>query len=370
MGTWDVGPFDNDTAAGFCASLDEAAAHDRPRLVRDALARVLDADDGPLDQRLAVEAVAAAALVAARCPGGRPATSGYGPELPVPLLPADLRDLAVRALDQVVAERSGLRELWVKTDRYPHWLWSLQGLRKVLTFPAPQPVARSWARIDAWMQRHAPASYALLAPPADPAEVEAAQEAMGVRFPADLLESLACHDGITAWANLVPDQPPSSVAGIVDHWRMCVEIAEEDAEEAEDADPTEPAGEREPWWHPQWIPWAQSDGDSQIIDMREGPGRGRLGNAAHDDVGCFDDGWPSLAVYLTAVADALDHGGVVDGDVPYVTAKGELWWTVPGRTELNGAPLTPAPRTEPRVHRSAGPSAAGQGTPGRRGART
>ncbi|WP_350325460.1 DUF4259 domain-containing protein [Streptomyces katrae] len=339
MGTWDVGPFDNDTAADFGGTLDEAAEAERPGLVRGALARVLDAED-PLDQRLAVEAVAAAALVAAQCPGGRPVTSAYGPDLPVPELPADLRDLAARALDRVAAEPSELRELWADTDSHPHWLRGLDLLRRVLAFPAPQPVARSWARIDAWTRRNAPASYALLAPPADPVEVEAAQEAMGVRFPADLLASLACHDGITEWANLLPGQPPMSVAGMVAHWRMCVEIA------GDDPDLTQPHGDGEddePWWHPQWIPWAQSDGDSQVIDMREGPGQGRLGTAAHDETGRFGDGWPSLAVYLTAVADALDHGGEADDMAPYLTPQGELWWDFPGETELNGDPLTPAP---------------------------
>ncbi|MFJ3913674.1 DUF4259 domain-containing protein [Streptomyces vinaceus] len=342
MGTWDIGPFSDDTAADFYASLDATAEADRPGLVRDALVRVLGSED-PFGQHVVVEAVAAAALVAAQYPGGRPVTSPYGPGLPVPALPADLREIAALALDRVEAkasEAAELRVLWAETERYLHWRRRLDLLRRVLTFPTPQPVPRSWARIDSWMQRHAPASYALLAPPADPAEVEAAQEAMGVRFPADLLHSLACHDGLTEWANVFPDQPPVSVAGILDHWQMCVEIA------GDASDPSEPHGDEEPWWHPQWIPWAQSDGDAQIIDMREGPGQGRLGSTAHDDRAHFEDGWPSLAVYLTAVADALDNGGNVDGDTPYLTKEGELWWTSTNRTELNGAPLTGAPRTE------------------------
>ncbi|NXY96620.1 DUF4259 domain-containing protein [Streptomyces sp. BR123] len=147
MGTWDVGPFDNDTAADFCGDLEEAAEADRPGLVRDALLRAVDADD-PLDQHLAVEAVAAVALVAAQCPGGRPVTSPYGPDLAVPDLPADLRGIALRALHRVESEPSELRELWADTDGYPYWLRSLQLLRRVLAFPAPQPVAHSWARID------------------------------------------------------------------------------------------------------------------------------------------------------------------------------------------------------------------------------
>ncbi|WTP46287.1 SMI1/KNR4 family protein [Streptomyces sp. NBC_00190] len=194
------------------------------------------------------------------------------------------------------------------------------------------------------MLAHAPASYALLAPPADPAEIEAAQAEMGLRFPADLVESLACHDGLTEWANLLPDQPPQSIADILDHWRMRVEAAGDDSDFCE---PDEESGE--PWWHPQWIPWAQSHNTAQVIDMRDGPRQGRLGTAATNDTGHFAAGWPSLASYLTAVADALDHGGEVDGDVPYLTPQRELWWSCLGEAELNGEPLTPAPRAQPQV---------------------
>uniref|UniRef100_A0AAU2UWB0 DUF4259 domain-containing protein n=1 Tax=Streptomyces sp. NBC_00003 TaxID=2903608 RepID=A0AAU2UWB0_9ACTN len=37
MGTWDVGPFANDTAADFCGDLDEVAAGEREGIVRSAL---------------------------------------------------------------------------------------------------------------------------------------------------------------------------------------------------------------------------------------------------------------------------------------------------------------------------------------------
>lgn len=199
-------------------------------------------------------------------------------------------------------------------------------------------VQASWARIDAWLRAHAPTSYALLAPPADPTMIESAQVEMGLRFPSDLLESLACHDGITARANMFPDQPPLPVAEIVEHWRMCVEIAGDDPDLCE---PSEEGGE--PWWHRQWIPWAQSDGDAQIIDMRDGPLQGRLGSAAHDDTGYFDDGWPSLGAYLGEVADVLECGGEVGVWVPYLTVDRELWWAFEGETELTGDPLVPAP---------------------------
>ncbi|MBC3839304.1 hypothetical protein GXW82_01115 [Streptacidiphilus sp. 4-A2] len=199
-------------------------------------------------------------------------------------------------------------------------------------------VQASWARIDAWLHAHAPASHALLAPPADPAAIESAEAELGVRFPPDLVESLACHDGLTAWANIFPQQPPLPVAEIVAHWRMCVEIA------GDDPDLCEPkAAGAEPWWHRQWIPWAQSDGDAQVIDMRAGPQQGRVGSTAHDDTGSFADGWPNLAAYLNEVADVLEFGGEVGFWAPYLTTRRELWWSFKGETELNGDPLTPAP---------------------------
>ncbi|WP_406110576.1 DUF4259 domain-containing protein [Kitasatospora purpeofusca] len=143
MGTWDIGHFDNDTAADFCAGLDEAAAGEREGVVRRAL--TLAADTGAedyLDFDEAVEAVAAAALVASQCPDGAPVTSAYGPDEPLPVLAADLRPLAVAALDRVVAEESELAELWDEGGEGPAWRRAVRELRDVLVLaPGPAPEA-------------------------------------------------------------------------------------------------------------------------------------------------------------------------------------------------------------------------------------
>lgn len=68
MGTWDVGPFDNDTAADFGGDLDEVAEGEREGIVRSALTRVIDTA-AYLEAPASEVAVAAAALVAAQCPG-------------------------------------------------------------------------------------------------------------------------------------------------------------------------------------------------------------------------------------------------------------------------------------------------------------
>ncbi|MGQ5637819.1 MULTISPECIES: DUF4259 domain-containing protein [unclassified Streptomyces] len=93
MGTWDTGHFDNDAAAGFSDTLDEAPEAERQSIVRRALVLTLGTK-GYLDSDIAAEAVAAAALVAAQCPAGEPVPTAYGPQRPLPQLSPELRDLA------------------------------------------------------------------------------------------------------------------------------------------------------------------------------------------------------------------------------------------------------------------------------------
>ncbi|SEN54707.1 DUF4259 domain-containing protein [Actinacidiphila rubida] len=131
MGTWDTGPFENDAAADFANDLDDAPEHAREALVRAALTRAvltLDYLEGPDGD----EAVAAAALLAAQCPGGEPVSPAYGPDEPLPLLAADLRVLAVRALDRVVAEESEPADLWDDSPDGPAWRAGIARLRTVL----------------------------------------------------------------------------------------------------------------------------------------------------------------------------------------------------------------------------------------------
>ncbi|KOV89041.1 DUF4259 domain-containing protein [Nocardia sp. NRRL S-836] len=129
MGTWDIGSFDNDAAADFAGRLDKARAEEREGIVRAALARAAEADDVEADD--GSEAVAAATLVAAQCPGGKPVTTAYGPREALPAFPADLAPLAVRALDRVLAN-SELAVLWDDAGHGPLWRQGVGDLREVL----------------------------------------------------------------------------------------------------------------------------------------------------------------------------------------------------------------------------------------------
>ncbi|WP_433269459.1 DUF4259 domain-containing protein [Micromonospora vinacea] len=135
MGTWDSGPFDNDTAADWCGDLDDADVSKRPDLVREALTRAAG-EAGYLDADVACEAIAAVAIVAAQRPSGQPIASPYAPEflrdggrLDVP---DDVAALAVRAIDRILAADSEWRELWEDAEGASEAVDALRDLRKVL----------------------------------------------------------------------------------------------------------------------------------------------------------------------------------------------------------------------------------------------
>lgn len=200
------------------------------------------------------------------------------------------------------------------------------------------PVRTSWQRIDQWLSVHVPTVLEQLNPPADEAEIEAAEEVLGIRLPAELRESLACHNGLVGGAALLPEQSPLSAASLAGHWQLCMEIAQD--VEGFDAKPWD----EEPWWHPLWIPWADSaSGDAHVFDLRPGPAAGRLGWAVHDGCGDFSDTWPSLAALLHDVARALHEGGDVRGLRPYLLEDGDLWWDGDEPREITGLSLRRAP---------------------------
>ncbi|MBO1337253.1 DUF4259 domain-containing protein [Streptomyces sp. VRA16 Mangrove soil] len=134
MGTWDTGPFDNDTAADFANALDAARPEERAALIRGVLTRTVDAVGWLTGGE---EAVAAAALIAAQCPGGEPIDTPCGPEEPLPVFPDDLRTLADEALARVISEEAGPASNWVDPADWKQWRANLTRVRTVLAPPTP-----------------------------------------------------------------------------------------------------------------------------------------------------------------------------------------------------------------------------------------
>ncbi|MFE7468854.1 DUF4259 domain-containing protein [Streptomyces sp. NPDC057499] len=130
MGTWDIGHFDNDSAADFSGAVDDTPRAGREAVVREALAFAAEASEY-LDSDEGAVAVAAAALVAAQCPGGEAVTTAYGPKEPLPDFAPELRPLAVRALDAVLGNDSELHELWDESGDKT-WAAGIARLKEVL----------------------------------------------------------------------------------------------------------------------------------------------------------------------------------------------------------------------------------------------
>ncbi|MFF8770470.1 SMI1/KNR4 family protein [Kitasatospora sp. NPDC015120] len=162
--------------------------------------------------------------------------------------------------------------------------------------PVIAPVAESWRLIDGWLAEHAPASRAALRPPASPEAIDRTEEQLGFTLPADLRESLRCHDGDSSYLGVLPCGPLYSTERILEIRDMRMSIWDADDPDQRD----------EPWWGTLWVPFAGSDGDEHFIDAGPGLWRDHLGRAAHDDSACFL-GWPSLAAWLHCVVQAMLH---------------------------------------------------------------
>jgi cell wall assembly regulator SMI1 len=180
-------------------------------------------------------------------------------------------------------------------------------------------ITLAWAAIDGWLARFAPRSAAAQHPPATAEAISAAEREIGLPFPADVVRSLLHHDGQPRSSTDFPDYPLLPVAEIVEIWQMMAEVAEDLGEEgSDDSD--------DRWWHRGWLPVSELNGSVNIVDLRPGPGYGRLGWRPKDDIARFDEEPGTFAAYLTRIATALTTGGDVGNEVPYLTEDGVLAW--------------------------------------------
>ncbi|MFE3526485.1 SMI1/KNR4 family protein [Streptomyces sp. NPDC059161] len=187
-------------------------------------------------------------------------------------------------------------------------------------------ISQSWIRIESWLARHAPRTFAVLGPPAERSSITAAEQAIGLPFPEALVESLLRHNGTGHCRLLPPFWSLLDTEGIARAWQIRTTIHGDETAAAQEAVADEQYG---PWWHKQWIPIAlDGSGDYLILDQRPHPRRGRIGNADHE-TGCSFSHHPmrtSLPALLDATATALETREPVDGYLPVVRDDGHLDW--------------------------------------------
>lgn len=192
--------------------------------------------------------------------------------------------------------------------------------RPVVVRPLDSQVKRQvdaqWRRIERWLMRNAPVTYASLRGPGRARTIAVAESQMGLRFPDDLRASLLRHDGGMVFG---PDGGMGlGIREIRDGWRL---MCRGDMVEGEDP--------RAEYWNGRMIPFLLYPEDDEnrayaMIDSVVG------------DVG-WAEGWddgasgivfprkPSYLDLLRANADALLHGTAIDGGRPRVV-RGAVRW--------------------------------------------
>ena len=210
MGTWDIGPFENDMAADFADALDEAPESERETLVRAALINAVQTRDY-LESPEGSEVVAAAAIIAAQYPGGEPISTIYGPSETLPILATDLRRLAVEALDRVVAENSELADLWDETADGPKWRQTIRRIRAVLE---PEAQRREDPLFDLQPVFWSTDSGVGVQPDLTDQTILEAERLLNVTLPASLLDLLRRQNGglVVSSRDAFPTSRPTSWA--------------------------------------------------------------------------------------------------------------------------------------------------------------
>lgn len=134
MGTWSHEPFGNDTASDWAYGLVEQKDFS---LVAQAIQEVLDNGSDYLDAGLAVEAVAAAEVLAKALGRGTQADA-YTEEVDAWLKSvaekpsSELLSKARDALNRIMGPDSELRELWEESDDFESWESSIKALQSAV----------------------------------------------------------------------------------------------------------------------------------------------------------------------------------------------------------------------------------------------
>jgi hypothetical protein len=139
MGTWQVGPFDNDVAMDFFDEIEETPDDQVLRKLSSVLSAVAERP-GRVELHEGHLAVAAAGLVAAGRPGGAATGNPSVDEwlsLHRPATDQDSARIALAALDRVGGPDSEWMDLWATTDQRSEVEARLDGLRAVLAGLTP-----------------------------------------------------------------------------------------------------------------------------------------------------------------------------------------------------------------------------------------
>jgi cell wall assembly regulator SMI1 len=170
-------------------------------------------------------------------------------------------------------------------------------------------MSAAWKRIEAWLKKNAPDTFAALRPGASDDDVEQAERALGRKLPKPVVDSYKLHDGMRGGAGpLVDEWSLMALATVVREWKTLKKLLDDGTFEGTTADAA--AQIKSTWWSPGWIPIAgNGSGDYLCVDLDPEPG-GKAGQVIsflhadpHRELVAKD-----LPAWLAQVADAMKAG--------------------------------------------------------------
>ncbi|MEO7715187.1 MAG: SMI1/KNR4 family protein [Capsulimonas sp.] len=138
-------------------------------------------------------------------------------------------------------------------------------------------ISNAWDRIDTWLSTGAPEILAGMAPGASQAEINTAEQEMGIQFPDDVRESYRFRNGqqydhnySSIGGSLIDSFDLLSIRRVVNEWRVWKDLRDASVFDGIESDPDD--GVKRDWWSAGWIPLASNaNGDHYCLDLDPAP---------------------------------------------------------------------------------------------------
>lgn len=188
-------------------------------------------------------------------------------------------------------------------------------------------VQHAWTSITTWLARHAPITAAAVQPPASGDVIMQTIQNVGHELPDDVLTWWQLMDGMDDYRAgfLVPAVfQPLSVTNVAQEYARRVRYT--DPMCCRSGGMHRQAGEVGAGYCTEAIPLCRDlGGDLLALDLRPGPGHGRLVNFKTEQ-GFFTTGWAGVAAMLADIATRLEDAGG-HSVVPEIVEGGVLVWS-------------------------------------------
>ncbi|MEV7197542.1 SMI1/KNR4 family protein [Streptomyces sp. NPDC093510] len=190
-------------------------------------------------------------------------------------------------------------------------------------------IADAWHRIETWLRHHAPATVPMLRPGASEEQLDALQQTLGVRLPADLKALWRLCAGtysVPGAAFLWEQWAPMSFPAVIEVYQRHMLRQQQQQRQQQNDDEFL-------IWRAAWIPVCAYAADDHTSGLYLDAETGRLGY--WDRFGERRVEFESLTTYLEETADALETPALVTGYKPGLV-NGALVWGPPSDPEQAG----------------------------------